>query len=249
MYGFPKTQEVMDLISSLIKEEDDAKHARTGARPNTVNSKIRGLVAIEYPDKRELIPIEQTVGYDFQTDHRRIGTETQNASFIKTTDGDIKIIANDSLIDNQLENMPEWKKSLGQAIIMHEIGHHLSGHLETKPKLKLDRIDYDRFKKANDPTPVITEALLDGAVFDVELEADIQAMKIIDDPLKIIGLHAYLASTSDTLGVRMEHQNRVDRLIEILESDEWNQQNSSNIPVVHYEVLTEDYLDSLQTKE
>lgn len=224
MHGLPITYDVIHAVADVIRTEDTAKHERTGERPTNVTSKAAGIFVISTNNKDDVfIPIRTTSDYDYQSDHRNLDFKSPSASMIKATDGSFFMIVNETFIDwNKSEAQP-WKQTLTEAILHHEAGHYLAGHLhaDPSPKLMLDRIDLEALQKANDPIPVIAESLLKGGVYTMELEADIHAMNTIDDPIKIVALHSYLASTSDTLGVRMEHPNRVDRLIEVIEDREW----------------------------
>jgi len=225
MHGLPITFEVIHAVADIIRAEDSAKAERTGPRPTSVASKAVGVFIIEKPDEDEVvIPIRQTTDHDYQADHRTIGKPVPNASMIKATDGSFFMIVDDTFMEWSKAEEAPWKQDIIDGILHHESGHYLAGHIQAdpRPKLMLDRIDEEALRTANDPIPVIAEALLRGGVYTMELEADVHAMNTIDDPMKIVALHSYLASTSDTLGIRMEHSNRVDRLIEVLEDKEWD---------------------------
>lgn len=240
MHGLPNNFETINAVADVIREEDNLKAIRKGERSSTVNGIVNGVVLIQQDEVDDVyIPIQLTKDYEYPSDHIIPGKESPNAMIIKNTEGQVFVVVNEIFMKWNNPAAPVWKQSISEAILHHEIGHYRAGHLADVPVLRLDRIDQDKLEKANDVFPILAEALINGAVYSTELEADIQAMRSIDDPMKIIALRSYLATTSDTLGIRMENSNRVDRLIQTLEQDEWERNHILDLSTVDYYFSTD----------
>lgn len=145
-------------------------------------------------------------------------------SMVNTTDGDTFVLISE-------KDFFGWDMNYLFAVLAHELGHFISGHLGSGQKESW----LDKRVDAQKRTLVLAEqysklgnadryyrrysascfsALLDGAVLDLELEADLVALRYV--PVSdLISIHA-----RDLLAVnhavRLEKHNRIARLSSLL---------------------------------
>lgn len=220
MRGFPINPAVNVAIAEYIQAEDAVSTAAVGERlTNLISTHIGFVYMVTNDGDDETLMIRLTKDYNFQAKHYA-GVSKPNAALIKSSDTLTFIAVDETFVEWNKPTSPQWKQNICEAIIFHETGHYLCGHIKTTPQIRLNMVP-QLTEAMNHPLSPVVDVLLRGAVYDIELQADTMALCGIDDPMKIITMHAYLASVSETFGCRLEHSNRVDRLIEILESEEW----------------------------
>lgn len=254
MYGLPNTQAVIDAIADQIREEDTKKEQHV-VKQSTVNSTGVGVAILTFPvikprrvGRTEFITIELVdEHYRFNTDHRRQGQASPSAAIIRTKKDSILILIDQRMLDWSSSDAPRWQQTISDTILYHELGHYFAGHLETTDPIFAERpfaslVNQTDLRhldgRVNDVFPSIAAALLTGAISGEEAEADLYGMLTIDDPGKFLTLHSYLASVSDTLGIRMEHANRVNYLLERLEDTAfWTTIDRTKLPKVAFGYL------------
>lgn len=133
-----------------------------------------------------------------------------------------------------LNSLIEWSDEFVDAVLAHELGHHLCGHLNSSGVSFIDlrKVSQARFYNLASQHQVpehahryyrrymsaVLSALLEGGVLDKEWEADIQALHYVS-VASLVAVHsADLLKGSST--VRLEKHNRIARLSKLVHSKE-----------------------------
>lgn len=225
MLGFQVTeQSIQDLINQ-IRTEDTNKKLKI-KKSKQLSTIFIGMIYFNNKNNnvKKSVPIYFSSDYSFE--ESLCGHMFPTAVVIKPTGKKETFIAiNQIMIEWYLSTDESygWRHYLARAILCHELGHIIAGHFKQKLPLELSGIDNIQLEKETDPFPILTRALLSGAIFTRELEADLWAIRISNDPSSVIHLHSYYATFSDTLGIRLEHANRVAELNKRMDSPEWNE--------------------------
>jgi hypothetical protein len=187
---------------------------------------------VDYGYREEVIKIEKelgTVKYKTPSDEGVLviyfAHMTKPAKYLegcsfRTTDGEFQIGLGSAGIDYFL--LHGISDSL-VALIAHELGHHLSGHLLPDSDYSKDKLTSFREEpplQPNDWIWLATKFHL-GECREAELEADIIAAKFMG-LLPVLTIHAINSIAYDDLGNRIELNNRMKKLRELYEAGELN---------------------------
>ena len=195
-------------------------------RTHAPSSTFAGCVYLyqDDPTKKFYIPIyaaNDATHFRETSLSRHPETTIPDAMTVRTVDGSLMIYINTLLWDWLLAEEGDHRRSIADGIIAHEVGHYLAGYLVSGKNSKaiLDNITSDELTRLDELSGkgyddylynLIAEGLMKGAVFGIEWEADIQAMRVCD-PVDIIHVHLLGAEFHTQIGCRFEKMNRVLR--------------------------------------
>ena len=207
-----------DLYSKLLDFYISSEEAsdRENVRKENISFTPVGLVNVKTPT--ENIKINIAILYNKK--------QLEYAALVKTTDNEIFILIDLDFLSDMLYNESTGEDYL-KAVIAHEVGHFLSGHLTSKKgpdfltgkiKKQKELLDLaERATTAEEYEPLYVEymsltlqLLLKGSVFKKELEADIHALNFVK-ATSLIALHSVTLDSTNFF-TKLEKMNRINKI-------------------------------------
>ncbi len=188
------------LVKKLMKGELQAKNDN-----RDINRYTNPIAKIDlYENNKRILSVDMCICLDDKF-------TTKDTCAVKYKDGSIAVLVS---VDNYPDLIGKGKaNNLFVSIIAHEIGHILCGHLNDSRQSLVDINKQKQLRLLNNKAYLrsVVFSVLKGGCLDMELEADLEALKIV--PLHdLISVHAQAAFYHENDLVRIEKQNRIARL-------------------------------------
>lgn len=196
-----------NLIDFLVRSENDSRESN----PTSYGQTVIGEVKAKVKDKEVVVALQVT------------DTESiTSASVIWTPEGTCSIV----IPFSELISLLSVDFTLAMfGILAHEVGHIISGHSTVDKSSYF--VNHDRVKQESlylkcypeyDDRTVNTymrsavTAILHGGVLELELEADMNALQLVDLPA-LIAAHTFDLHTHTNPTTIIEKVNRINKLV------------------------------------